>query len=306
MYQAPISYLKRLRADLATMLQKMPKSYFNEFIKTIPMDSDKEEFWFPGAVTGFEEWLNEISYTGFKDYMLTIRNKHYQKGLMLNRDWLSDAKSTAIGTKIEGFVKDIAKKYISFPDKKCQALLEANSVAFDNTAMFATSRPNLFTGSNTICNLETGTLSTAYTTSTFSDDYEDAEQLLLEMKDSDDTPFNEAPKIIAFVPVHLKGIAETVLGAKMSTYIDAATSAQVSNKYAGMAEIQINYRQANSDNDWYLINANADYPAFIKGDRQGIKSHMKDDEESKDLKYWSEFRLGVGFLNPMSIVKINN
>lgn len=306
MYNSPIDFLKRLRADFYTLLQKTPSSYFKDFIRTIPSKSDKDEFWFPGSVAGFEEWLKDISYTGFDDYSLTIRNKHYQRGLMLNKDWLSDAKSTEAGTKIEGFIKEITKKYISFPDKKCEALLEANSNAFDATAMFATSRSNLDTGSNTINNLITGTLSTAYTTSTFTADFEDAEQALLVMKDKDDEPFNEAPKLIAFVPPQLKGIATTVLSERMTSYIDATTSDPVSNKYAGTAEIRVNYRQSNSNNDWYLINANADYPPFLMSDRQGVKFNMKDDSESKDIKYWAEFRIGVEFLNPMSIIKINN
>lgn len=302
-YNSPLALKKGILSNFMNLMQTAPKSVYDQFIEKTSSNTNEEKYWIPESLPSFQEWVDSITYSDFEDNQLTVKNKHYQRGFKLERDYLSDTRAV-LGSNIEKFIKLIIKKYTSFPDKLVALLLAANSNAFDGTAFFATSRPNLSTGSNTINNLASGTLSTAYTTSTFSADLQTAKNQFAAMKDRDDEPFHEAPKYIALIPTHFEGIAKQVLTAE--SYIDAGTSQQTSNIYRGDAEIILNTRQSTSDNDWYLIDANSDFLPFIIQDRQGVQWHMKDDEEITSLKYWAEFRMGYEFLNPMSIVKINN
>ena len=302
-YNSPLALKKGIISTFEGLLQTAPKSVYDQFIEKTSSNTNQEDYWIPSTLPGFVEWVDHITYSDFEDDKLTVKNKHYQRGFELERDYLSDTRAV-LGNNIEKFIKLLIKKYVAFPDKLVAALLAANSNAFDKTAFFATSRPNLDTGSNTINNLASGTLSTAYTTSTFSADLQTAKNQFNAMKDKDDEPFHDAPKYIALIPTHFEGVAKKVLTAE--SYIDAGTSQQTSNIYRGDAEIVLNTRQSTSDNDWYLIDANSDFLPFLIQNRQGVNWHMKDDEENRFIRYWAEFRMGYEFLNPMSIVKINN
>ena len=305
MYNSPLALKKGMLSTFWNMLKTTPESFFKDFIYRGSSSSNEEKYWIPQALPSFEEWRDLITYSDFKDSELTVNNKHYQRGLVIDRDYFADTRAV-LGNQVEQFMKSLATKYAAFPDALCTLLLAANSAAFDGTAFFATSRPNLDTGSNTINNLLGGTLSTAYTTSTFAADFAAAKAAYYAMKDKNDEPFFTAPKFVVFVGTSEEDIAKRVLTTE--NYIDATTSVQTQNIYINNAEVRVNYRQAASDHDWYLIDLNNPTPPFVIQDRDGLKVDMKDDKfvTGKDVKYLFDFRMGYNFLNPMSIIKTNN
>lgn len=301
MYNSPNALKKGILATFDQMLQTKKESFFKDYWYRTKSDGHEDEFWVPSSLPGFLEWLDAINFVDIDDKSFKVYNKHYQRGVLVNRDFLADTRKT-LGGKIEAFLKTLSDNYVNFPDALCQYLLDNNPTAFDGTAMFATSRPNLDTGTNTINNLISGTLSSSYTTSTFNADVTSAIAAMRAMKDKENNPFNPNPKLVALIPAAHESIARKVL--EHDTYYDAATSVLISSIWNNIVTIAVNDRQA--DNDWYLINTNANFQPFLILDRENIKWEMKDDMELKNIKYWADFRMGYNVLNPMSIIKINN
>lgn len=302
MYNSPKILLKGIKAKFFNMLQTVPDSTFDFAIQRETSNSNLENYWVPESLPAIKEWITNITYEDMGDEYLQVANKDWQDGIIVDRYTLKDS---SIEANVNSWLKTMTNLYSDFQDELCQIILDNNTTCFDGTALFAGARSNLDTGSNTIDNLYPGTLSGAYTTSTFSADFEGAKNDLLGFRDKHNRAFNKKAKLVAFVPQHLESIASKVLG-DYQTYIDAATSVQVTNIYANQAKIIINWEQGSSNNDWYLINESALVKPFLIQDREKVKWSMKDDEEYKYIKYWFTFRMGYSPLNPMSIIKINN
>lgn len=302
MYNSPIALLKGIKGDYNRLMATSQINDFEKVIDRVKSDTNEEIYHIPETLPGFKEWLDKRHYTDFTDKSLTVKNKAWDTGVPVDRDTLSDSKKY-LGGDVEMWVKSIVQMEKSFPAKLCQLLLDANSAAFDGTAMFATSRSNIDTGSNTINNLLTGTSSSTYALSEFEADYKAAKIALGGFKDKNNDPFNEGMKLAVVVPQHIQDVASTLLASRQELIYVSGTK---NNPYAGDAEIIVNYRQASTDNDWYLVNINSPYKPFLIQDREGLKWNVIDNIENKALKYTADFRMGYSFLNPFSIVKTNN
>ena len=305
MYNSATALLKGIKTNFIGLMKNEPEPMWKDSINEVTSDSDKETYFLPLTLPGIKEWIDNITFGEMTDDSLEVRNKDWDSGVVVDRNTLSDSKKT-LGGQLELWIKGLTSHYKGFPDDLIQLLLEANGNAFDATAFFATSRPNLDTGSNTINNLYTGTATsaTSYTLAQLTADFAGAKTTLLGFKDKNNTPFNKGAKLELWVPAHFHDIANQLLSARAEMVYNG--SAQISNIYAGAAEVKINYNQAATDGDLYLVNKAATYKPFIIQNREGVKWNYKDDSEFKGLKYWFTFRMGYALFNPMSIVKINN
>jgi len=302
MYNSPIAVMKGIKGNFNQLMATSPSNEYEKILNRVNSNSDKEDYHIPETLPGVKEWLDKRHFGDFSNKVLTVRNKSWDSGVGVDRDTINDSREY-LGGDVENWVKSIVNAYQSFPAKLCQLLLDANATAFDGTAMFATSRPNIDTGSNTINNLLTGTSSSTYSLTEFEADYKAAKIALGGLKDKQDEPFNEGMKLVALVPFHMQDVASTLLSSRQSLIYVSGTK---SNLYSGDAEIIVNYRQAATDNDWYLINIASPFKPFLIQERKKPEWMMKDDIEFKEIKYGFDFRMGYSFLNPFSIVKTNN
>jgi phage major head subunit gpT-like protein len=303
MYNSAISVFKGIRSEFSQGLQNLPESTYDPMIDRLKSNSNKEDYWIPTSVPTIKAWLDQRHFSDFQDKKLEIYNDDWDDGLRVNRNTLSDSRQS-LGGQLDKQIKSMVNTYKDFPDELCQTLLTANSNAFDGTAFFATSRSNLDTGSNTINNLLTGTSSSTYTLAEFEADYKAAKTALLGFRDKHNRAFNKNPKLAVFVPQHLEDTARVLLADRQELiYISSVQS----NLYAGDAQVIINWEQTTTtDNDWYLVNLNANWRPFIIQDRESPKWEFWDDTKVKYIDYGYYFRMGFGFGNPMSMVKTNN
>lgn len=303
MYNSANALLKGIKADFSQLMNVAPEPIFDPFINRVKSNSDNEKYWIPESLPGIKEWLDQRHFADFSDNALTVYNKEWDDGITVNRFTLDDSREY-LGGNLENWIKLLVNQYKDFPDELCQNLLTANSVAFDNTAFFATTRPNIDTGDNTINNLINGTSSSTYSLSEFEADFKSSKAKLLAFRDKNNRVFNKRPKLVAFVPPHLEDVAKTLLDARQETIYVSGTQ---SNLYAGQAEVIVNPEQVSeTDNDWYLVNIANPFKPFVIQDREGVVWDVWDDNLNKDIKYGFYFRMGYNFLNPFAIVKVNN
>jgi phage major head subunit gpT-like protein len=300
MYNNPIVLLKGIKGEFWKLMQTDPNSTFTPFIFRTKSNSNKEDYWIPESMPAIKEWIDMIGYSDVKDQYLEVLNKDWENSLLVDRNTLDDSKVN-LGGNVEMWIKSLANTYQDFPDELCQALLAANSNAFDGTAFFANSRTNIDTGSNTIDNLYSGT---GTTFAQVEADYIGAKKQLEGFRDKNDRAFNKGSQLAVFCPKHMEDTFQKLLNNR-SEIIHDGTSVKT-NIYAGTAEIVVNWEQGSSDNDWYLINKKASFPPFLIQDRQSPDWNLKDEKDSKMLKYFFTFRMGYSFLNPMSTIKIDN
>jgi phage major head subunit gpT-like protein len=303
MYNSAKALLKGIKAEFSQLMVVKPEPVYAPFINYVKSNSDEEKYWLPEALPKIKEWTDQRHFTDMSDEYLTVKNKSWDNGIRVDRDTLEDSREY-LGGNLENWIKMLVDTYKDFPDELGQALLTANSNAFDGTAMFATSRTYLDTGSNTINNLLTGTSSSTYSLSEFEANYKSAKTALLNMRDKNNRPFNKNPKLVAFVPAHMQDIAKVLLSERQDLIY---VSSLQSNLYAGDAQVVVNYEQTTTtDNDWYLININNTFKPFVIQERKGPEWEYWDDTRNKYIDYGFYFRLGYNFLNPLSIVKVNN
>lgn len=302
MYNSSKVLLKGIKAKFMSMMLTTPEPTFGFAIQNETSKSNKEIYWMPHSLPAIKEWIVNIGFSSVQDDYFEVLNKDWEDGLRVKRNTLEDSE---IESSINMWVKSMADQYKDFPDELGQKILSDNAAIWDGTALFSNTRANIDTASNTIDNLYSGTLSTAYTTTTFAADFEGALNDIKGFKDKSNRSFNKRMKPVVFVPTHLYPIAKKILG-DYQTYIDAGTAAQVTNIYANQAEIIENWEQGSSDNDWYIINKNAPIKPFLIQSRKGVEWNMDDNKKVKFIDYWFTFRMGYSGLNPFSIIKIDN
>ena len=304
MYNSAKALLKGIKANFSQMMRNAPTPAFTQLITRVKSNSDKEQYWLPETLPAIKEWIDQRHFGDFADKYFEIANKDYDNGLRVDRNTLDDSREY-LGGNVEAWLKMLVDTYQDFPDELCQLILSANSACFDATAMFATTRPNIDTGTNTINNLLTGTSSSTYSLAEFEADYVSAKTALLGLRDKNNRAFNKGAKLGILVPQHMQDTAQKLLDARAIRIYNG--SAEKDNLYAGDAEVIVNWEQnTTTDNDWYLINLNAPFKPFLIQDRKAPNWEVWDDMRSKYIDYGFDFRIGYGPLSPFAIVKTNN
>jgi phage major head subunit gpT-like protein len=296
MYNSPNSVLKGIRSEFAIQLGNFDGPIFKSFVQMINGDGAYEDFRFLDSVGTIREWTDQRRKQNYKDYLVTLRPKHYEFTLNVNRDTLDDSKKT-LGGDIEKDVREAALLWKTFPDRLVNDLIAANGTAYDGSSFFATSHN--IDGSTAINNLETGT---GTTLAQIEADLKDARNFMHGYVDKNNQPINMSPRFVVLAPSHLH---DTFLTLRNSQQIyDGAGNK--TNIYNASFDIVINHWQSTSDNDWYLINTNANLMPFMVVDRQKPRWEVKDDLEYIDVKYMSDARMVGGYAAFTSICKVNN
>lgn len=294
MYNSALAVLKGIRSDFAKGLQNVTDSVVKKFTEFIKSDTAEETFFIGDAIPNLQEWLDEIKFTDINDFSLTLKNKKWSNGTLVDRDTLNDSKKS-LGTGLTIWIRSLINKWKFFPDKLINKLLIANPVTFDKTAFFATSRPNL-EGDNTINNIHTGT---GTTLAQVEADLSTARSILRSFKDRNGEPFNEGMKMLIYAPTQLESV---FLKLASNEFLGSGES----NLHKGTFELVLNDHQADNNDDWYIINIAAAMKPFIYQNREAPKFMMKDDEFNTKIKYATTGRSNASVLNPTAIIKVNN
>lgn len=302
MYNSAIAIYKGIKSEFSTMMQTAKEASLEKLINRVKSNSNEEYYRIPESMPSIKEWLDKRHFGDWTDKKLKVVNKSWDAGIVVDRDTIDDSREY-LGGQIEMEIKTIVDSVKTFPDQYGHDLLVANGLAWDGTAFFATTRPNIDTGGNTINNLLSGTSSTTYTSSEFETDYGKAKTALYGQRDKNNQPFNRGARLAVVIPPHMEDVVKTILDQRMQTVYISGTK---NNLYAGDAEIIINWEQSSSDNDWYLVNINHPIKPIVVQERKAPKWDFKDDPFDKQIFYGFDFRMGIGLLNPLVIVKTNN
>jgi phage major head subunit gpT-like protein len=290
---------KKIKAAFGKVFQGEANTELQSSIcEVIKSDKDKEQFSFTFLFSQIREWVDKAVFETGKAYEYFISNKKWQLGLAVDKDYAMDVKSdTVIGGELQLNISGLAKEFTEHADTLINDALVANGTAFDNTAFFATSRPNI-PNSSTIDNLHTGT---GITLAQIETDLGNAE-IKLKGHKIKGKPVNKNAKLVVLCPTHLTRLFRQL--ASNETIILGGVS--TSNEWRGSFEIIENEEQSQAINDWYLINKNAKMKPMILQKRLEPEYQEIDDKETDQYKYNWKARYNVGYGNPLAIVKVDN
>lgn len=294
MYNSPNAVKIGIRTEMFKQLATPPVSRVAPFTLMATSESAEESYLFIGTMPGVKEWIDKIQFGDFKDWEYTIKNKDWSNGILVDRNTINDSKKT-LGADLVNQITLGVNAWANFPDKLIKNLLTANGNAFDGTAFFATSRPNI-QGANAINNIYSGTGTTLAQLET---DLKGAIVRLLSFENKEGEIINELDDLVVYAPAHLMDSFNTL-------FISEKNAAGTNSNTLRNRVKPIKSLQSTSDNDWYLINIATPLKPFIYQSRKTPEFNMKDDPELKYIKYFATSRMNAGYGNPTAIVKVNN
>lgn len=117
--------------------------------------TDEETYAWMGAVATMNEWKDQRQYQAMKAYNYTLRNKHYEGTIEVDRDTYEDDKYGMIEPRVRGLARRAVRHY----NQMVVSQLDdgATLLAYDGSAFFLTNRT--IGKSGTIDNLKTGNYS---------------------------------------------------------------------------------------------------------------------------------------------------
>jgi phage major head subunit gpT-like protein len=301
-FNSPIAVLKGIKADFAKRLTRQVENTFSQFYESTDSNSNKEIYSFFDSTPEIKEWLDKIDYSNFKMFEFVINNVDYQWGIPVDRNTIDDSTASGMQASILRHIREGVKKWNDQPLRMLNTLLEngTSGLAFDGSAFFADTRPNI-QGTNTIDNIATGS---GITLAQIQTDYEAAYVKLMGFKDKNAEPFNINVKPVCLIPSSLVPLFVTLQKSLIIT--NSAVTASVTNVWANTFDVVVNPYQAITNNDWYMIDANAVMKPFIFQSRKSPIFEMKDENDSPIIKYFSTARRAMGYGMPTSIVFVNN
>jgi phage major head subunit gpT-like protein len=265
---------------------------------TVDSNKDKETYSFTYLFNKIREWIDRAKFDTGKTFGYEIKNKKWQSGFDIDNDYMEDVKAnTELSADLKQKISGVNDDFVDHKDEILNDLLETNGNAFDETAFFANSRPNI-PESTGLDNLLTGS---GITLANLDTDLRAAKVALKGMRIKGKA-INKNPTLVVTCPTHLTDLFQTL---RASETVDLGGGAET-NTLRNTFEIVENFEQDTSNNDWYLSNKTSKMQPLILQKRQDVQfKEIPDDMEDITFMNWKA-RYAGGYGNPMAIVKTDN
>ena len=170
----------------------------------MPSDTLDETYNWLGSVPKMREWLGERQLGGLSSHNYTIRNKHYEASIEVDRDTFEDDKLGLIRPRIGQLAEEAAR----FQDELLFTVLEAGSTAlcYDGQYFFDTDHTE---GDNTT-NQSNKLSGSGVTLTALQTDYAAARAAMRNFKDGNNRPMNILPTHVVAPPA-LEGVFRQLL-----------------------------------------------------------------------------------------------
>lgn len=293
--------LKKVQTEFVLGLNAQKTSNLDPIISTVNLNGAKI-----GRYPIFEhqpqikQWIDNINYGEGKIFEYSVESKEYAIGLVEDRFNLEYSMGTLSGS-LKTQINTQIQQWTNFKDKMVNDLIAggASGTAFDGTAFFSATRPNIKSAA-ALNNIATGT---GTSLSQLRADLNTAISQLYGFKDINGYTFNQAGGRLAIVcPRHLYFLFQEIVNPMMIV----SDGSQIFSGFKGIADVVVNDLQSQADNDWYLVNTGNTFKPFIYQISVNPKFGLKDEEDNRFIKFFSTASMGANYGNPLAIIKVNN
>jgi hypothetical protein len=294
MINNPGLVLKGINTKFAIGLSTNADHAFKPFAPVLDTKGAYEDFLFRGNSPYPKEFIGTAKAEDMKLYTYSVRLKPWEYTIRVDR-YTEQNSEQLIGGYLSQEINSATSNWKDFPDLLVNDLIAANGTAFDGTAMFANSR-NL---SSTVDNLYAGT---GTTLAQIEADLKGAFSAMDGFVDPNGIPYNRQNKKIVLIPSPLSWTFSTLRNS--SQIYDG--SGNKTNILFQTFDIVVNYWQATTDNDWYVINSASVVPAFMMIKNGAPTFDMVDVKTNRYIDYISTLQMNGGYGNPTAIIKVDN
>lgn len=292
-----VSLYKGIKAEFMTLMSAPQLRPYDPLVQRVNSVSNAEDYWIPLASGQVRKLLDTVQFKEMSDRKLTIVNEDLYDSLREDRNTLNDSREY-LGPNVQMQINQIVSNWGSYETNAIDALIKANSNAFDGQAYFSTAnRTNIASaiGSTGVINRSAG-LGTG--TTNLYDDIGLAKTAMLSYRDVSNKYFNDPnnSRYVVMCPVDMMDTFKRILDPNQNIINIAGVA--VSNPYAGLAQV-VTYNT--TSHNWMMFNANAPVKPFIVQMRQEPEWYMEDDQKSKYVDFWYKARMGVGFGSPFCV-----
>jgi len=291
---------KKIQATWSKILQgDVSSELIDNLAEKVDSKKDKETFSFTYLFSKIREWIDSAIYETGKQFEYIIKHKKWQVGFQIDNDTKEDIKADSVlSADLQLQIKSLANEFPGHKEELINDALELNGNAFDKTAFFADSRPNIVDGEN-LDNIATGS---GITIANIATDIQ-AAMIQLDAMKIKKKALNKNAQFLAVVPTHLYMLFNRLK--TVDRYYNGATDTD--NDLKNTFKIIKNYSQSTLNNDWYMVNTNSKMKPIILQKRQEPEMTESIDKDDMDVtKFNWKARYAVGYGNPFSIIFINN
>lgn len=247
------------------------KPKWDRIATKVPSTTKEENYKWLGMIPRMREWIGDREIQNLSGADYTIKNKHFEVTVGVDRD---DIEDDTLGI-YNPVIQDIAQSSATFPDDLVFGLLKDGFTkkCYDGKPFFS---DNHKVGKETISNKGTKKLSPAT--------YAEARSAIMSLTDENGNSLNLIPELLVVPP------AEESMGRKilLADQIDGTT-----NTYKGTAELMVATELAGSDTAWYLLCTTKPLKPLIYQERKPPKFEALIDDKDENVFMRKEYLYGV-------------
>lgn len=250
----------------------------------VDSNTAEESYNWLGTVPKMREWLGERVMQGLSAHTYTIKNKHYEATLEVDRDTIEDDRLGIIRPRLQQLALEAAR----FQDELAITTLAAgaSNLTYDGQYFFDTDHAEADSGTQSNKLTGTGVTLTALRT-----DYEAARAAMLQFKDGHGRPMSIQPTHV-LAPPALEGAFRQLLNSEIYIAASGGVAAGVSNVWRGTADLIISPYLTDA-NDWYLLSLNQPVKPLIFQNRRAIEFVALDNPNDEQAFLRRRFYYGV-------------
>lgn len=279
----PITLEKGLKTTFFKAYESA-KPDWEKFVTRVDSGSDQEKYGWLGSAPIMREWTDERVPKGLIDHDYTIKNKHFEASIGVDRDDLQDDKYGQIKVRIA----DMGKRAKIYPRKYMFDIMVAGltGLCYDGQYYYDTDHSEGESGAQSNKLTGTGTTESQVTT-----DFIAARSAMRRFKDDRSEIFHQDElKLIVVAPVEMESTFEKLLNSSLISNSD--------NPMKGAAEL-LTYPFADV-NDWYVFNIGSYIKPFIFQDRQPVQFGALEGKSDngfmrKHFVYGADSRFNIGY-----------
>lgn len=248
------------------------ETFYEKIAMIVDSQNSVEVYPFLGDLPGVEEWIGDRQIKQLKVYDFSIKNRHFEMTVRVNKDQISDNQLGGLYPIVE----IMGRRMAEHPDELIASLLENGFTqnGFDGTTFFSTTH-----GTPNQSNKGTTALSSAA--------YGVARAQMANLTNDQGKKLNIRPNLLV-VPPALEETGRLILNAD---FISVSGGSTQNNIWKGSAELLV-VPQLTDVTNWYLLSTNSPLPAFILQRRQAANMVPRTSLTDDNVFWRNEFVWG--------------
>lgn len=258
-----------------------PNSAWQRYALEVPSTTDTEQWGWMGSIPQMREWIDTRAVSGLENYNYSLKNKHYEATIEVDRDTLEDDRYNLIAPKVSQLGLEAAQ----FPSRQMSATLAAGGtgLGYDGVAFFAATHVSGASGTQSNTQAGTGVTLAAIRT-----DLVGAKTKMLRFKDDTGRLLRVSPDLIV-APPELEDVFLQLLNTQI---IALSSGTQQSNVLQGTYDLMIDPELTDA-NDWFLMATQYPVKPFIFQNRKNPEFASVTDPNSWQVFNTRQFYYGV-------------